>query len=348
MPDSLATPTRRVRRGASQIAAATTDAAGTGTGTGTADAAAVPADAAADAGTGAADVAAAPANAAATAEAASVRAEATTEREAMVPTSDADQGVPSRRDGRMHPAASEAEPTLGGEAVDVVEAGPGESGRAHERGPLDVAPAAEARPAAHAWPAPSSSALAAGAGEPSEVAPDAAIPASASPPTDASPAASASPSSRAPAAGPRVASDGGIPDQIAPRRPPPPVDRPPTPIVYQPVASSYIGAMRPPLPEARPRNVPAIASIVLLVLAAIGGLAVVLWLAGWDQTIAGLVSLVSVAFAAGAFFLAVGGLIVAGQRRTSRVVSAVALAVSILLAAGLVYVTTERALAILA
>ncbi len=106
--------------------------------------------------------------------------------------------------------------------------------------------------------------------------------------------------------------------------------------------------MRPPLPEATPRNVPAIASIVLLVLAVIGGLAVVLWLAGWDQTIAGLVSLVSVAFAAGAFFLAVGGLIVAGQRRTGKVMSAVALAVSIVLVAWLVVVATEQALAILA
>jgi hypothetical protein len=118
--------------------------------------------------------------------------------------------------------------------------------------------------------------------------------------------------------------------------------------VYQPVASSYIGAMRPPLPEATPRNVPAIASIVLLALAAIGGLAVVVWLAGWDQTIAGMVSLVSVAFAAGAFFLAVGGLIVAGQRRTGKVMSAVALAVSIVLVAWLVFVATEQALAILA
>ncbi|WP_239526168.1 hypothetical protein [Microbacterium sp. B35-30] len=330
----------------------TTDAADAGTGT--ADAAGVPADAAADADadadaeTGTADAAAAPANAAATAEAAPVRAEAGTEREAVVPTSDADQGVPYRRDGRMHPAASEAEPTLAGEAVDVVEAGPGESGRAHERGTNDVAPGAEDRPAAHAWPAPSSLALPAGAGEPSDGAPDAAMPASASPPTDAPLAASESPSSGAPAAEPHAASVGPIPDQIVPRRPPPAVERPPTPIVYQPVASSYIGAMRPPLPEATPRNVPAIASIVLLALAVIGGLAVVMWLAGWDQTIAGLVSLVSVAFAAGAFFLAVGGLIVAGQRRTGKVMSAVALAVSVVLVAWLVIVATEQALAILA
>ena len=85
---------------------------------------------------------------------------------------------------------------------------------------------------------------------------------------------------------------------------------------------------------------PAIASIVLLALAAIGGLTVVVWLAGWNQTIAGLVSLVSIAFAAGAFFLAVGGLIVAGQRRTGRAMSAVALAVSVVLVAWLAFVAT--------
>ncbi len=105
--------------------------------------------------------------------------------------------------------------------------------------------------------------------------------------------------------------------------------------------------MRPPPPEARPRNVPAIASIVLLALAAIGGLAVVIRLAGWNQTIAGLVSLVSIAFAAGAFFLAIGGLIVAGQRRTGRAMSAVALVVSVVLVAWLAFVATEQALAIL-
>jgi hypothetical protein len=155
-------------------------------------------------------------------------------------------------------------------------------------------------------------------------------------------------SPRTKAAESRGASAGPIPDQIVPRRPASPVDRPPTPIVYQPVASSYIGAMRPPVPEATPRNVPAIASIVLLWLAGIGGLTVVVWLAAWDQTIAGLVSLVSVAFAAGAFFLAIGGLIVAGQRRTSRIMSAIALAVAITLVAWLVFVATEQALAILA
>ena len=125
-------------------------------------------------------------------------------------------------------------------------------------------------------------------------------------------------------------------------------DRPPAPIVYQPVSSSYVGEMRPPLREAAARNVPARAAVVLLVLALIGGVAVVGWLAAWDRTIAGLVSLVSVAFAAGAFFLAIAGLIVAGQRSTSRTLSAIALVASLALAVWLGFVATVQALAILA
>jgi hypothetical protein len=124
-------------------------------------------------------------------------------------------------------------------------------------------------------------------------------------------------------------------------------DRPPAPIVYQPVSSSYVGEMRPPLPEAAARNVPARASIVLIFLGAAGGIAVIGWLANWDRTISGMVSLVSVALAAGAFFLAIGGLIVATQRSMSRVLSAVALVVSVVLVAWLVVVATEQALAIL-
>lgn len=201
--------------------------------------------------------------------------------------------------------------------------------------------------AAHVWPAPSSLAAAAAPGESPAVTPEAAVSASGSSAADV-PLPAASSSARTRPTQPRRASTESIRDQIVPRRLPPPVDRPPAPIVYQPVASSSVGGMRPPLPEANPRNVPAIASIVLLALAAIGGLAVVLWLAGWNQTIAGLVSLVSIAFAAGAFFLAIGGLIVAGQRRTGRAMSAVALAVSVVLVAWLAFVATEQALAILA
>jgi hypothetical protein len=60
-----------------------------------------------------------------------------------------------------------------------------------------------------------------------------------------------------------------------------------------------------------------------------------------------MVSLVSVAFAAGAFFLAVGGLIIAAQRRTSRLMSLIAMMVSVVLVAWLVWVATQQALAIL-
>ncbi|MFF2485601.1 hypothetical protein ACFVSU_04325 [Microbacterium sp. NPDC058062] len=203
--------------------------------------------------------------------------------------------------------------------------------------------------AAAVWPAPSSLAEPAAARDealadspPAVPEPEVAPPA----PTrsvDSTPAASRS-------GGPDGASAAkaeSFPDQIAPRRPTPVDERMPTPIVYQPVSSSYVGEMRPPLPEAAAANVPAIASVVLLVVAALGGLAVVFWLGGWNESVAGLVSLVSVAFAAGGFFLAIGGLIVATQRSTSRVLSGLAIVVSIGLVVWLAIVATQQALAIL-
>lgn len=205
--------------------------------------------------------------------------------------------------------------------------------------------------AAAVWPAPSSLA------EPAEARDEASVDAPStvpepevSSPAPAPPIASASPASGSGGVstnGSRAAKGETVPDQIAPRRPVPVDDRMPTPIVYQPVSSSYVGEMRPPLPEAAPANVPARASIVLIAVAALGGLAVVFWLGGWNESVAGLVSLVSVAFAAGAFFLAIGGLIVATQRRASRLLSGIAIVVSIGLVAWLAIVATQQALAIL-
>lgn len=147
------------------------------------------------------------------------------------------------------------------------------------------------------------------------------------------------------AAAPKPAEE--MPDQIAPRRAISADDRPPSPVVYQPVSSSYVGEVRPPFPEAAPRNVPALASVVLIVLAVAGGIAVVVWLAAWDAATAGMVGLVSVALAVGAFFLAVGGLIIAAQRRTRRVLPVVALVGSLIAAVWLGALMVEQALAIL-
>lgn len=205
--------------------------------------------------------------------------------------------------------------------------------------------------AAAVWPAPSSLAEPAESRDEASVdLPSAVTEADAPAPAPTPPVAS---SPRAPT--PREVSTNGFrdakgetfPDQITPRRPAPVEERMPTPIVYQPVSSSYVGEMRPPLPEASPANIPARASIVLIVVAALGGLAVVFWLSGWNESLAGLVSLVSVAFAAGALFLAIGGLIVAAQRSTSRLLSGIAVVVSILLVAWLAIVATQQALAIL-
>ena len=53
------------------------------------------------------------------------------------------------------------------------------------------------------------------------------------------------------------------------------------------------------------------------------------------------------AYVAGAFFLAIGGLILVTQRSTSRLLSGVAVVASIGLVAGLAVVATPQALAIL-
>lgn len=239
-------------------------------------------------------------------------------------------------------------PTSTGSA-DVAAVLPG--GSPQSTGYEEASPDEEARSSVHVWPAPSSLAADAAARE-APVDPSGSAAASGSPPTEpkevaSQPPAAPPPESRPPAKD-RPPQGEHYPDQIAARRPASAYDRPPAPIVYQPVSSSYVGEMRPPLPEAAARNVPARASIVLIFLGAAGGIAVIGWLANWDRAVSGMVSLVSVALAAGAFFLAIGGLIVATQRSISRVLSLVALVVSVVLVAWLVVVATEQALAILA
>jgi hypothetical protein len=207
---------------------------------------------------------------------------------------------------------------------------------------------AEAPHAAAVWPAPSSLAEPAETRDEASVDPPSAVPEPSAPaPAPLASAPRVSAPGEVSTNGSREAKGETFPDQITPRRPIPVDERMPTPIVYQPVSSSYVGELRPPLPEASPANIPARASIALIVVAALGGLAVVFWLSGWNESLAGLVSLVSVAFAAGAFFLAIGGLIVAAQRSTSRLLSGIAVVVSILLVAWLAIVATQQALAIL-
>jgi len=217
--------------------------------------------------------------------------------------------------------------------------------------PAEAEPEADSPFSVHVWPAPSSLAADASPGQSPAMASSSATPSEppATEPIQAVPAAADEPASEQQrAASEREREAERTADQIPPRRRASPQDRPPAPIVYQPVSSSYVGEMRPPLPEAAAGNVPARASIVLILIAAAGGIAVVAWLANRDHVLAGMVGLVSVALAAGAFFLAIGGLITAAQRRTSRVMSAVALVASVALVAWLVLVAAGQALAILA
>jgi len=145
---------------------------------------------------------------------------------------------------------------------------------------------------------------------------------------------------------PEAAAEPPMPDQIAPRRAAGPVDRPPEPIVYRPVSSAYVGEQARPLPEPTARNVPARIALVLIPLAALGGASVVLWWAREAPTVGGVVALVSLTLAVAAFFLAIGGLVVAVQRPTKKTASVVALVLALLLVVWLGVITVSHALAI--
>lgn len=119
------------------------------------------------------------------------------------------------------------------------------------------------------------------------------------------------------------------------------------PIVYRPVASSYVGDASRSLTRPTARNGAARAAVVLLVLASVGGVAAAVWLGWWDQTIAGAVSLVCLGLAVCAFFLAIGGLVVAVQRPTRRGTAVFALVASVPLVVWLAVAVTGQALAIL-
>jgi hypothetical protein len=120
-------------------------------------------------------------------------------------------------------------------------------------------------------------------------------------------------------------------------------DRMPRPLVYHPVSSAYVGELTTSLPEKSARNGAATASLIVSGLSLLGGIAVVWWLSGYDPMLAGTASMVNLGLAVTAFFLAIGGLVVAVQRPTRKAGSVVALVVSALLtvwlAAVLVLVT---------
>lgn len=108
-------------------------------------------------------------------------------------------------------------------------------------------------------------------------------------------------------------------------------DRMPRPLVYHPVSSAYVGELTRSLPEKSARNGAATASLIVSGLSLSGGIAVVWWLSAYDPLLAGTVSMVNLGLAVTAFFLAIGGLVVAVQRPTQKAGSVVALVVSALL-----------------
>lgn len=156
-------------------------------------------------------------------------------------------------------------------------------------------------------------------------------------PTEPSAALTTDPETDEPAGVPAAASDRELPaerfpDQIVVR----PVaaaddDRMPRPLVYHPVSSAYVGELTRSLPEKSARNGAATASLIVSGLSLLGGIAVVWWLSAYDPLLAGTASMVNLGLAVTAFFLAIGGLVVAVQRPTQKAGSVVALVVSALL-----------------
>ena len=105
----------------------------------------------------------------------------------------------------------------------------------------------------------------------------------------------------------------------------------PRPLVYHPVSSAYVGELTRSLPEKSARNGAATASLIVSGVSLLGGIGVVWWLSGYDPMLAGTASMVNLGLAVTAFFLAIGGLVVAVQRPTQKAGSVVALVVSALL-----------------
>lgn len=122
----------------------------------------------------------------------------------------------------------------------------------------------------------------------------------------------------------------------------------PRPLVYHPVSSAYVGELTRSLPEKSARNGAATASLIVSGLSLLGGIAVVWWLSAYDPLLAGTASMVNLGLAVTAFFLAIGGLVVAVQRPTQKAGSVVALVVSALLTAWLATVLILVTIAIAA
>ncbi len=119
--------------------------------------------------------------------------------------------------------------------------------------------------------------------------------------------------------------------------------RPPlAPVTYRPPPGSHVTSTRATYIAIEQRNGPARASLILILISLLGGVAVFWFLAGADPALVGVVNLVNGAILLLAFILAVISVIVAVQRPTKKREPVFALVVSSVLIIGTIVVFTLR------
>ena len=137
-----------------------------------------------------------------------------------------------------------------------------------------------------------------------------------------------------------------FPDQIMDRSPRMGEYRPPlAPVTYRPPPGSHVASTRATYVAIEQRNGPARASLILILISLLGGVAVFWFLMGADPALVGVVNLVNGAILLLAFILAVISVIVAVNRPTKKREPVFALVASSLLIVGTIVVFTLRVLA---
>ena len=122
--------------------------------------------------------------------------------------------------------------------------------------------------------------------------------------------------------------------------------RPPlAPVTYRPPPGSHVASTRATYVALEQRNGFATASLILILISLLGGVAVFWLLAGADPALVGVVNLVNGAILLLAFILAVISVIVAVNRPTKKREPVFALVVSSLLIIGTIVVFTLRVVA---
>ena len=122
--------------------------------------------------------------------------------------------------------------------------------------------------------------------------------------------------------------------------------RPPlAPVTYRPPLGSHVATTRATYVTVEQRNGPARASLILILISLLGGVAVFWFLMGADPALVGVVNLVNGAILLLAFILAVISVIVAVNRPTKKREPVFALVVSSLLIIGTIIVFTLRVVA---